>query len=165
MTPSDEIMSLPLDKLVILYRMQAEACTQTSFPLPGYEPVFEAQEKLGLEFKRRGEVAQRRLLDLLDHQDEWVRYFAAADAYTVDPVRCHKALVTLIEEMAMSSDWAHATLLDVDPTFSEQFRAICQAHKASPPKMSAATERYLDNLKDTLARLQASNWKPPPASN
>ena len=160
MTAADPLMSLPLDQLVTLYRMQAEACTETSFPLPGYELVFEAQEKLGLEFKRRGKEAQLHLLDFLDRKDEWIRYFAAIDAYEIEPVRCHKALVGLIEEMAISSGWAEGFLLDIDPTFHVQLRALYRAQKASPPPISPATQQIIDRVRSTLDQMRSEDAKP-----
>ena len=162
MTTESDFAALSLENLVTLYRMQAEVCIRTWFPLPGYEPIFEAQEKISLEVRRRGEEATRRLLDLLDHKDEWVRYFAARDAYEIDPARCHKVLVGLVEEMAMSSHWATETLLYFDPTFPEQLRAILRAHKSSPRKRSPTMEQFDERLKDALRQVLSATSKPHP---
>ena len=157
MTTNEDLRSLSLDDLATLYRMQAEICSKTLFPLPGFEPTFEAVEKISLEVERRGNEAARRLLDLLDHPDEWVRYFAARDAYEIDPARCHKVLVGLFEEGAMSSDWAMETLLYIDPTFHEQLDAILKARKLSPFKRSPIMERFDERIKELLRQVLASN--------
>lgn len=162
MTASDDLKSLSLDDLVTLYRMQAEVCIRTWFPLEGHEPIFEAHEQIALEVERRGEEAQRRLLDLLDHPDEWVRYFAARDAYKLDPARCHKVLVSLVEEMAISSAWATETLYYFDPTFPEQLRAIYRSQKSSLAKRSQTTEQLMNRAKDVLEQSLSSKSKSRP---
>jgi len=159
MTTSDDLKSLSLDDLVALYRMQAEVCIRTWFPLEGYEPIFDAHEQIALEVERRGEEAQRRLLDLLDHPDEWVRYFAARDAYKMNPARCRKVLVNLVEEMAISSDWAIETLYYFDPTFPEQLRAICRSQKSAPAKRSQTTELLVNRVKDVIEQSLSSKSK------
>lgn len=130
MTQANNLASLSLDELAELYRVRAEACTQTSYPLEGYEPVFEAHTEIALELDRRGDGAVERILPLVDHPEEWVRYFAARDCYTIAPERCHRVLVDLAENKVLTVAWAIQTLLYFDPTFPEQLRAMNRRARA-----------------------------------